>query len=322
LLSRFKLDPFSVALLAIVALASLLPITGRPAEIFSAAIKVGIAAMFFFYGARLAREALLTAIVHWRLHVTVLAMTYALFPILGLLLSIMASDVLSVDLRNGLIFLCFLPSTVQSSIAFTSIARGNVPAAVCAASTSNLLGVFLTPLLVGVFIHTTGEGFSFQSIQAIVVQLLLPFLAGQLMRPLVAAWTARHQKALSLADRTVILLVVYGAFSAAVTGGLWNQLSVQSILLITGLCAVLLALVLVITTFASRALGFSREDEIAIVFCGSKKSLATGIPMAGVLFSATSIGMMVFPLMLFHQMQLLACAFLAQRYAKQPALPG
>ena len=52
------------------------------------------------------------------------------------------------------------------------------------------------------------------------------------------------------------------------------------------------------TAFAARRLGFSREDEIAIVFCGSKKSLVTGIPMANALFAGTSLGLVVLPLMI------------------------
>lgn len=317
MLSRLKLDPFSVILLAVVVAASLVPVQGALAAGLSLFTKVAIAAMFFFYGARLAREQLVTALTHWRLHLTVLALTYAVFPILGLGLGALAGDMLSDDLRNGFIFLCLLPSTVQSSIAFTSIARGNIAAAVCAASTSNLVGVLLTPLLVGLLIHAGEGGVSFDAVQAIVVQLLLPFLAGQFLRRWVGGWVVRNQPWLNKADRGAILLVVYSAFSAAVVSGLWHDVSAVSLAVLFALALVLLALILAISTYVSRGLKFATEDEIAIVFCGSKKSLATGVPMAGVLFSAASVGFIVLPLMIFHQIQLLACAALAQRYAKR-----
>jgi sodium/bile acid cotransporter 7 len=319
-LSRLKLDSFSLALLAVVVMASLFPVTGDVATGLSFFTKFAIAAMFFFYGARLAREQLVNALMHWRLHMTVLAMTYAVFPVFGVVLASATGDVLSSDLRSGFIFLCVLPSTVQSSIAFTSIARGNIAAAVCAASTSNLLGVFLTPLLAGLIVHAAGDGISLDALESIALQLLAPFLAGQVLRPWFGAWVARYQPWLNKADRGAILMVVYSAFSAAVVGGLWHDISGFSLFVLFMLASLLLVLILLATTYASRMLKFGTEDEIAIVFCGSKKSLATGVPMAGVLFSATSVGFVVLPLMIFHQIQLLACAVLAQRYAKRTTL--
>lgn len=316
-MSRLKLDPFSILLLAVVVAASLAPVRGGLAAGLGLFTKIAIAAMFFFYGARLAREQLVMALGHWRLHLTVLMLTYSAFPLLGLGLSALAGEALSPDLRNGFIFLCLLPSTVQSSIAFTSMARGNVAAAVCAASTSNLLGVFLTPLLVGLTIHAGAGGVSWDALQAIIVQLLLPFLAGQVLRPWIGAWVSGNQSWLNKTDRGAILLVVYGAFSAAVVSGLWSQVSAVSLAVLFALAIILLALILVMSTQLSRGLKFATEDEIAIVFCGSKKSLATGVPMAGVLFSTASVGFIVLPLMIFHQIQLLACAILAQRYAKR-----
>jgi sodium/bile acid cotransporter 7 len=207
-----------------------------------------------------------------------------------------------------------LPSTVQSSIAFTSIGRGNVPAALCAATASNLLGMLLTPLLAGLLLSAQ-SGFSLQGAGDIVVQLLLPFAAGQLARPLIGRWAQRNKQLLGLVDRGSILLVVYVAFSEGVTRGIWHQLGLADLGCLFAVDAALLATVLAITTFGSRLLGFSRADEVTIVFCGSKKSLASGLPMATVLLAGQSVGLIVLPLMLFHQIQLMVCAALAKRYA-------
>ena len=224
----------------------------------------------------------------------------------------------------GVLFLCVLPSTVQSSIAFTSMAGGNIPAAVCAASASNIFGIFLTPLLVGLLFGVHGNGISGSAVWTIVLQLLLPFMLGQIIQPFVGDFIRRHRKALSLVDRGSILMVVYLAFSEAVATGLWHQFSAAALVTMVVVDIVLLALVLTITTWTSRRLGFSREDEIALVFCGSKKSLASGVPMANVIFAGQNIGAIVLPLMLFHQIQLMACAVLARRYAthKAEALPA
>jgi sodium/bile acid cotransporter 7 len=214
------------------------------------------------------------------------------------------------------VFLCVLPSTVQSSIAFTSIAGGNVAAAICSASFSNLIGVLLTPVLVGLLrVGRSGGGLSGRELGEIAVQLLLPFVAGQLARRWIGGWVQRHRRVLNPLDRGAILLVVYTAFSAGVVGGIWHQVTPASLVVLVGIDAAILAVALYATSFAARRLGFARPDQITIVFCGSKKSLASGLPMASVLFAGQSVGLIVLPLMLFHQLQLLVCAVLARRYA-------
>jgi len=222
------------------------------------------------------------------------------------------------QLALGMLFLCTLPATVQSSIAFTSIAHGNVPAAVCSASFSSLIGIVLTPLLVAALIHTQGAGMApGNALRDITLQLFVPFVAGQLARPWIGAFIERHRAALSLVDRGSILLVVYTAFSAAVVEGLWHQVSASALIALLLLCCLLLAIALLATSQLGKRLGFSREDRITILFCGSKKSLASGVPMANVLFASSAVGTIVLPLMLFHQIQLMVCAVLAQRYARQ-----
>ena len=244
--------------------------------------------------------------------------TFGLFPILGLALTAALRPLLPAELAFGLMFVCVLPSTVQSSIAFTSIARGNVPAALCSASVSNLLGMVLTPLLVAVLLTSHGTGFSWKALEDIALELLLPFGLGQALRPWIGPWITRRKAVLSIVDRGSILLVVYSAFSESVVAGVWTHMDPWSLVLVVVLDAALLALVLVLTTVASRLFGFVKEDEITIVFCGSKKSLAAGIPMAGILFPGQAVGAVVLPLMIFHQIQLFACATLASRYAKRP----
>ncbi|MGN6565887.1 MAG: bile acid:sodium symporter, partial [Thermomicrobiales bacterium] len=218
---------------------------------------------------------------------------------------------------SGLIFLGCLPSTIQSSIGFTVIARGDVPAAVASASASNLIGMFLTPLLVSLLLHAQG-GVSASQVWSIVLQLLAPFIAGQALRRWIGGWIKERAKLLSYIDRGSILLVVYTAFSGAVVEGVWSRVSAVDLVRLLALCALLLAAVLAATAWAARALGFSKADEIAIVFCGSKKSLASGAPMAGVLFPAATAGVVLLPLMLFHQIQQMACAVIAQAYARRP----
>ncbi len=315
---RFLPDTFTILLVLTVVLASLLPISGEPAEWFGLATKIAIGLLFFLHGARLSRDVVLAGLLHWRLHLVILGSTFVLFPLLGLAAGLLPSSLLPPALYTGILFLCVLPSTVQSSIAFTSMAGGNVPAAICAASASNIFGMFLTPLLVGLLFAAGGHGgFSFDALEQILLQLLAPFLLGQILQPWIGDFIRARKKLLMPVDRGSILMVVYLAFSEAVTEGLWHTFSVRDLAVVIILDIVLLVIVLLATIYGSRLLGFSKEDEIAITFCGSKKSLASGVPMANVIFAGQSIGSIVLPLMLFHQIQLMACAVIAQKYAER-----
>ncbi len=314
--SRLLPDNFTLTLLGVVAVATLLPVSGTGAVIFGWITNLAIALLFFMHGAKLSRQAIIAGASHWRLHLLVISITFVVYPLLGLALRPVLSPILPMELYLGVLFLCALPSTVQSSIAFTSLARGNVSAAICTASASSLLGIFLTPILVGLLLNTQGEGAStLDAIGKIVLQLLVPFIAGHLARRWIGAWVDRNKSWLKYVDQSSILLVVYTAFSAAVVGGIWQEIPLGSLLVLGVVCSVLLAVLLVGTTVAARKLGFNKEDEITIVLCGTKKSLATGVPMAQVLFSSSMIGPMLLPIMLFHQIQLMVCAALAQKYA-------
>ena len=315
-MKRLLPDTFTWLLIGAVALASLLPISGVPAQWFSVATNVAIALLFFLHGARLSTDVVIAGFLHWRLQLFILVMTFAVFPLLGLGLGLFSPWLIDEPIYLGILFLCVLPSTVQSSIAFTSIAGGNVPAAICAASTSNILGIFLTPALVALLFSAGGHvGVSFDMVWKIMLQLFLPFVAGQLLQPFIGNWVRSKKSLLTPFDRGSILMVVYLAFSEAVTEGIWHRLAAQDLALLILVDCLLLAAVLVVTSIGGKLLGFRREDRITAVFCGSKKSLASGVPMASVIFAGQSIGAIVLPLMLFHQIQLMVCAWLARLYA-------
>lgn len=313
LLARLNIDTYIMLLLGMVALATIAPPRGIWAGVAAVAADAGIVLLFFLHGSRLSRQAILDGARNWRLHLAVAAMTFAIFPLLGL--GIGALPGIDPQLATGILFLALLPSTVQSSIAFTAMARGNVAAAVCSASFSNLAGIFITPLLVALLITGKAGGLSSDAVTTIAFQLLLPFLAGHLLRPWTGDWLARRKRMLTFVDRGSILLVVYTAFGAAVVDGLWQRVSVEDLAIIALASTAMLVVVLLLSAVMGRWLGFDRGDRIVLQFCGSKKSLATGVPMAGVLFPAAQVGTIILPLMFFHQIQLMICAVLAQRHA-------
>lgn len=314
---RFRPDPFILALVATALIASALPATGWPLEVLQVASKVAIALLFFLYGARLSTAEALGGLRHWRLQTAILSMTFVLFPLLGLAAVVLVPDVLTRALYVGVLLLCLVPSTVQSSVTFTSIARGNVAGAVVSASLSNLLGVFITPLLVAALMSGTGDAhIDAGSIGKIVLQLFLPFLAGQLLRPVIGEWVARHDPRLRLFDRSSILLIVYVAFSEGVNENVWRTLGPAALVGLVAVCIVLLALVMAAALAVGRFLSLDRGDRIALLFCGSKKSLASGLPMATVLFAGEGVALIILPLMIFHQIQLVVSAWIAARLAR------
>jgi sodium/bile acid cotransporter 7 len=316
-LLRISPDRFTLLLIGTVALASVAP----PSEAFETPVKIAtsiaIALMFFLYGARLATANVVAGIGHWRLHLVVLASTFVMFPLVGFVLGRLPQQVMPAPLALGMLYLCLLPSTIQSSLAFTSIAGGNVPAAMCAATLSSLVGTVLTPILVAILASAHGAAPAGAAIREIVFLLVVPFLSGQLLRPWIGGFVARHRALLGATDRGSILLVVYSAFGHAVRAGLWSALPPSGLVAMLALEALVLAAALLGTHFAAERLGFNRADKIAIVFCGSKKSLAAGVPMAGVLFPCPDLGMIILPTMLFHQMQLMVCAVLAKRWSHE-----
>lgn len=317
MLERLKnLDPLILLILCAVAIAVVFPARGEFADTFDVLTNIGIALLFFLYGARLSTREAINGIKHWKLHLTILAFTFAVYPIIGLALRPLTVFIPN-DLYLGILYLTLVPSTVQSSVAFTSVAKGNVAGAIVSASASNLAGVILTPLLV-MTLMGAGNGIHIDSsvFLEISVLLLLPFALGQLTRRWVG--TIAASKATKVVDRGSIAMVVYAAFSKGMVDGIWSQISVWQILFQILFSTVFVFFMLWLTKAVSTKLGFSREDTIAIQFCGSKKSLATGLPMASVIFASgsTSLGLLILPLMIYHQVQLMICASVASRYAR------
>jgi sodium/bile acid cotransporter 7 len=313
-LFRFRPDVLIVALLIAAVVASLLPATGIARQGLNAFTQVSIAVIFFLHGARLRPKVVINGLSNWRLHLTILACSFFLFPALALCLSGLAPAWLSPDLYAGFVFLCILPSTIQSSVTFTSIAGGNVPAAVCAASASNMLGVLVTPLLAMLLLSRKGD-INAHALEGIMLQLLAPFLLGQALQHWIGDRIRAHPKQVGFIERVSIVGVAYLAFSDATVSGIWTQVGSFDLAVMLAVAFVLLVAVLASTRFIARVLGFGHEDEITIMFCGSKKSMGSGLPMANIIFAGQAVGAIVLPLMIYHQMQLIVCAFLASAYA-------
>ncbi|WP_432486742.1 bile acid:sodium symporter family protein [Kineococcus sp. SYSU DK018] len=314
-----RVEPFVVAILLAILVAALLPAGGVFASGISWGTTIGVAVLFLVYGARTAPAEALQGLRNWRLQGSVAAITYVLFPVLGILLALATGWFLEDGLVAGLLFLSVLPSTVQSCVVFTATARGNVPGAVVSATASNLAGIGLTPLLAALLLGSAGTGPDAGSVGRIVLQLLVPFLLGLALGRLVGSWVRRHRRVLTLFDRAVIVAVVYSAFSRGVRQGVWQEVRPAEVAVVLGCAVLLLAAGLAAAWWTPRAWGASRPDRVTTMFCGSNKSLATGLPMATVLFPPHVLGLVVLPIILYHPVQITVCSFLSGRMARTPA---
>ncbi|MGZ3217024.1 bile acid:sodium symporter family protein [Paracoccus sp. T5] len=316
-LKRIGIDSYMLMLLATVMLGLVLPARGIAAEGLGHVTYWAVALLFFLYGAKLDPASVKAGMLNWRLQGLTFAATYAMFPLLGMGFAAVFGGLLGPQVTLGLLFLSVLPSTVQSSIAFVSIAGGNVPAAICAASMSNLIGVVLTPALVALLLHAGDGQISMDAVLRIGTQILLPFVLGQLLRPWIGAFVRNRRRLTLVVDRGAILLIVYSAFSAGTVSGLWAAIPAASLITLIAVVLVMLAMVFGLIAGAGRLFRLPGPDRSVLFFCGSTKSLASGLPIAAALFPAATVGATVLPVLVYHMAQLLICAMIAQQGARR-----
>lgn len=316
---RLKIDPFLPALVAVVALALLWPEPGTTGGVLHAdsAATWGIGLIFFLYGISLATRRLLESATRWQLHIVVQLATFALFPLVVVLAMPLISRLMPEEVGIGFFFLAALPSTVSSSVAMTSLAKGNVAVAIFNASISSLIGVFVTPLLMAWYLHATGGSMALGDvILKLVIIVILPLVAGQLVRPLLLSFVEKHKVIVKVADRAVILAIVYNAFCDSVVAGVWSGQSPTILIEIIVGVALLFVVVYALLEVFCRLVGFNHPDTTAVLFCGSKKSLATGLPIAKVMFGTSpQLSLIITPIMIYHFFQLVVVGVIAGRRA-------
>ncbi|MDQ0504845.1 bile acid:sodium symporter family protein [Xanthobacter agilis] len=323
--ARIKIDPFLPALVVVVVLALIWPQPGVTGGILHAdrAATWGIGVIFFLYGISLATRRLLESATRWQLHLVVQLATFGLFPLVVVLAMPVLSRLMPEDVGIGFFFLAALPSTVSSSVAMTSLAKGNVAVAIFNASVSSLIGVFVTPLLMAWYLHATGGSMALGDvILKLVIIVILPLVAGQLVRPLLLSVVEKHKVIVKVADRAVILAIVYNAFCDSVAAGVWSGQSPTLLIEMIAGVGLLFAVVYVLIALFCRLVGFNHADTTAVLFCGSKKSLATGLPIAKVMFGTSpQLSLIITPIMIYHFLQLVVIGFIAgHRAAKGEVL--
>jgi solute carrier family 10 (sodium/bile acid cotransporter), member 7 len=320
IIQRAGFDAFILALMGAVLLAWLWPYPGTD----SAPIPLGkvagygVSVIFFFYGLKLNLAQLRVGLSNMRLHVLIHAATFVLFPLLTFAVKLFFQSPDSQTLWLGIFFLAALPGTVSSAVVMVSLAEGNIPAAIFNASLSSLLGVFITPLWMGLVMSTSSIQFDMTDvILKLTVQVLIPVVAGMLMHRFWGTFADRYRQALSNFDKGVIILIVYTSFCESFANRVFSMIGWQELFMLIGGVVSLFFLVYGIISFLAKILNFNREDRITALFCGSKKSLVQGAVMSKVLFAGmASAGVLLLPILLYHASQLLIVSSIAQRMSR------
>ena len=320
-LTKYLPDRFILGIISMIVLARLIPGIGGDDSFFSLKeiTQFGIALLFFFYGLRLSPEKLVNDLKNWRLHLIIQSVTFIVFPVLVLLFHPFLKGTENEVLWLAVFFLAALPSTVSSSVVMVSIAKGNVPSAIFNASISGVIGIVVTPLLMGFFLEKQSEAFDFGGVMAdLFLTILLPVIVGLLLHRFWGSWATRNNRYLSLYDKSVILSVVYRSFSDSFLSGIFNSISWFELLILAASVIALFFVVLNLTRALTRLMKFNREDSITVIFCGSKKSLMHGSVMAGVIFAGSSAGsIFLVPIMIYHAFQLFYISLIAQKMGKE-----
>ncbi|PMG97049.1 bile acid:sodium symporter family protein [Vibrio breoganii] len=325
IINKFKKEWFLVGMVVAIVLAVFTPDLGKSGGVLhlDTITVLGIALVFFLHGLGLSPKAIVEGLSNWKLHLYVQGATFVAYPLLWVVFGQGFMAYMPAALAFGFCYLFVLPSTISSSVAMTAIGKGNLPGAIFNASLSSILGVFITPLLIQVFMGLEGAELNLlDSVISISKMLLLPMILGQVMRPVLLEWTQKHKSVVNKLDKYVILLIVYSAFCDSIDHGIWSDFSPMLLLVSALICLAVLMVMVHGIQWGARKVGFNHQDEVAAVFCGTKKTLAAGMPMAKVIFAHDpNLGMILLPIMLYHPIQIFYCAILANRYAKVPLEP-
>lgn len=320
-LNKLKKEWFLLGMVLAIGLATITPDIGRSGGLIHLDMLtgIGVAIVFFLHGLGLSPRAIKEGVANWRLHIYIQLATFVVYPLLWVVFGSSFLAYMPSALAFGFCYLFVLPSTISSSVAMTSVGKGNVPGAIFNASLSSILGVFITPLLIQLFMGFEGVQLDLlASVFAIAKLLLLPMIVGQLLRPYLLRWVEKHKAIVNKVDKYVILLIVYNAFCNSIADGIWSEFSIGLLATSIILCCICLLLMVHSLQWGARRFRFSQFDEVAAVFCGTKKTLAAGVPMATVIFGADPrLGMILLPIMLYHPIQIFYCAVLANRYAQK-----
>ena len=322
-MALLKNQIFTLTLVAACVMAFLLPEPGATGGLLKSEItvKISVALVFFLQGLNIRSRQILHSATRLRVLLFCQSWNYALAPAIMILLMLVASSWIHPGLRGGLLYLSVLPTTISSAIVLTGSYRGDAATSLFNATLSNLLGVVITPIwCIALFSEASNHFPPIGSlILKIAILVILPITIAQVIRPYLRDRIEAWKPSIRNSSNAMIVFIVYVSFSNSVVNGLWETLSWTSIATAFGFVCLFLLLVSSLVWTSSAIADNQKEQRIAAFFCGSQKTLATGAPMASIIFanqSAADQGLVLLPLILYHSLQILLASIVGPRLAK------
>ena len=319
-----KIDKFILAIILVILLAYWFPQWGSSESgiLLDRIGSIGVSLIFFFYGLKLSPEKIKNGLKNWKLHVLVQLSTFLIFPLLVLVFYPLAQSDQMHTLWLSFMFLAALPSTVSSSVVMVSMAKGNMPAAIFNASISGLIGIFITPLWMGMFLKSTAQDFDLGAIYTkLITEILVPVILGISLQRFLGKFAQQYAAKLAVFDKSIILLIIYKSFAESFNNRIFSSVGFLDLVLIFVGSILLFFMVFYFTQFLAVRMGFSEEDRITARYCGTKKSLVHGTVFSKILFPASfPVGIILLPLMLFHAFQIFVVSIHASKLGKRNSI--
>ncbi|KAI9019273.1 putative sodium bile acid cotransporter [Phycomyces nitens] len=286
-----------------IGLAAYFPDVGRKGGYIRAewSIKWGaVILIFLISGLSLKTQTLAETVLRVRLHFLIQIISLAIIPffVFGLVLLLFKIQLpINSLLLVGVVIAASTPTTVSSNVVMTENAHGNGASALMNAALGNVLGIFISPLLVSVFqgplLRAIPGGDKDQDgtkpidFAQVLTQLgltvLVPLIVGQIIQWIFPTQVAKIKAKcyLSEVSSIALLTMVWSVFSDTIYAGSFSSVHSTDMLIIVVLNAILYILFSILCLVLARLplpagirtpwfierLRYSREDTVAVMVC-------------------------------------------------------
>lgn len=296
-----------------------------------------VALIFVISGMNIPRQKLMSQASHWQAHIVTQVVSFLITPSIafGFCTAILKANNPNINewILIGIIVTGCTPTTVSSNVVMTRQAKGNESLSLVEVSVGNIMGAFITPALVQLYL-SKNSGFAYgnptqdMSLQALYkevmkqlgLSLFVPLFVGQALQfffPNQVKWMLVKFK-LAKIGSFMLLLLIWSSFSNSFASGSFEQVSHQSIIMVCFmnvgfyLCFTMICFFLAHCWFLPKRFQFSREDTVSIMLCGAAKTVALGVPLINAQYNGdnTKIGLVSIPLVLYQGEQILVAQLL------------
>jgi solute carrier family 10 (sodium/bile acid cotransporter), member 7 len=304
---------FPIALIAIFAFAFAADVGESNVGTFKTWVDYIIAICMFLMSFSLKSDMLLKGALNFRGQAFALVASYLVIP----LLSYAAAVTLfpgNVGMFAGIMIASAVPTTLVSASVYARLAGGNDGFSMVFTIISNVSGVVICPVIIGISLSETAgscDSFVGPMILKLVYVLIVPVILGQVLRIFLKKFADRAKPAIAYIGQILVLCVVFIAVANAkykIAGDAESPLAMFALLAVATL--VIHSLVFFLCLYGGRLIKIERADAIALAFSGSQKTVQVGLVLATYILSfpcfkgVPEYAYATFPIIIYHAVQL------------------